>query len=50
MSYETTDRGFKHYEPIRTDYGHVLVVYESSSVIVRSVQKHEGGVRMKGKL
>ncbi len=26
-----TDRGFKHYEPISTTYGHVVKVYESSA-------------------
>lgn len=31
MSFKTTDRGFKHYEPIKTDYGHEIRVYESSA-------------------
>jgi hypothetical protein len=29
--FETTDRGFRHYAPIPTDYGHVVRVYESSA-------------------
>ncbi len=29
--YEVTERGFKHYEPIGTAYGHIIRVYESSS-------------------
>lgn len=28
--FTTTDRGFKHYDPIDTSYGHKLRVYESS--------------------
>lgn len=31
MSYELSDRGFKHYEPTVTDYGHVVRIYESSA-------------------
>lgn len=30
-SFKTTDRGFKHYEPIETSYGHEIRVYESSA-------------------
>lgn len=29
--FKTTDRGFKYYEPIETDYGHEIRVYESSA-------------------
>jgi hypothetical protein len=29
--FEVTGRGFRHYEPIKTDYGHVVRVYESSA-------------------
>jgi hypothetical protein len=31
MNYKTSERGFKHYEPISTGYGHVIRVYESST-------------------
>lgn len=31
IEYEESDRGFKQYGPIETDYGHVLRVYESSA-------------------
>lgn len=31
MNVEYTDRGFAHYTPIATQYGHVVRVYESSS-------------------
>jgi hypothetical protein len=31
IPYEVTDRGFRHYEPIDTLYGHKVLVYESSS-------------------
>lgn len=31
MTYHLTERGFKHYEPIATDYGHQIRVYESSA-------------------
>ena len=30
-AFEMTDRGFKHFTPIATDYGHVVRVYESSA-------------------
>jgi hypothetical protein len=30
-AYEVTDRGFRHYKPIETGYGHQVSVYESSS-------------------
>lgn len=30
IPFEVTDRGFKHYKPIATHYGHVVRVYESS--------------------
>jgi hypothetical protein len=31
VPFERTDRGFKHYPPIRTTYGHDVKVYESSA-------------------
>jgi len=31
IQHETSDRGFKHYPLIRTSYGHLLRVYESSA-------------------
>lgn len=33
VKHELSNRGFKHYEPIETDYGHVVRVYESSSAM-----------------
>lgn len=29
--FETTDRGFKHYTPVVTGYGHAVRIYESSA-------------------
>jgi hypothetical protein len=31
IEFETGDRGFKHYAPINTTYGHRIKVYESSA-------------------
>lgn len=31
MDYETSERGFKHYVPTSTAYGHEVSVYESSA-------------------
>lgn len=33
VGYVVSDRGFRHYEPIRTDYGHEVRVYESSAAM-----------------
>jgi hypothetical protein len=30
-SFGVTDRGLRHYDPIPTDYGHEVRIYESSS-------------------
>lgn len=30
-TYEVTERGFKRYKPVATDYGHEIFVYESSA-------------------
>lgn len=31
--YETSDRGFRHYEPTPTSYGHEVRIYESSAAM-----------------
>jgi hypothetical protein len=33
MSFTTSDRGFKQFEPVETQYGHVVRVYESSAAM-----------------
>lgn len=37
MTYTVTDRGFKHYEKIPTDYGHEIAIYESSSAMKQAL-------------
>ena len=33
MSFDISHRGFKHYDPVPTDYGHEVRVYESSAAM-----------------
>lgn len=52
IEYEKTDRGFKHYDPIKTSYGHIIKVYESSAAmephIWLSVEQTEESAREAG--